>query len=551
MLPHNIRIFATEATREAPNSAELIGSIRAATGLEVTVLKKEEEGRLGAVGILSSVGDCRGSGAGEQGKGGGVCVDLGGGSCQFTWLAPGYDDEYYLDMLGVKKKTKGGAKTVSVPLGAAALVNKLGKVRRADAAGGQDFEHEIGEALQRALSGVSVNRVTDSSKSKVDQPHYTSIYNENGIQLYLSGGGLRAWGYLLMSTRPLENRDSSQAYPINHINGYTTNPTHLHSLLSDIPPKDVLQKHPRISTRRATQLPATAGFLRILLAVLPPVSRITFAQGGLREGALLSLLPPEARSAVAPKIDPPIHMGKFEVLLRNSVPHDHDDSGNKVPEIFDMILPTLGHSLNLHSAFSKEDRAAAALRASTTGDIFAGADHGIIHSHRAALAVALCERWGGYDDLPVSLRGDKGGWELVPGEDSIFYDALLRQVLSPEEAWWAVFLGRVAAVLGEVYPAGKDLKGERSHDEEQEEENERLGIEARWASYSKKGYPLLKIDLEFIGLKESTVRELYGKAIKGIEKIGKKRNWPRAASGESEEARWGIKTDVTILGTSS
>jgi len=68
----NVRILATEATRNAINSAEYISAIENAMGepWKVDLLKKEDEGRIGALGVASSVGGS----AGLEG----LVMDLGG-----------------------------------------------------------------------------------------------------------------------------------------------------------------------------------------------------------------------------------------------------------------------------------------------------------------------------------------------------------------------------------------------------------------------------------------------------------------------------------------
>ncbi|KAF5228571.1 hypothetical protein FOXYS1_15986, partial [Fusarium oxysporum] len=65
----NIHVVATEATRAALNSAEFIKKIKAATGLVVDMLPKEDEGRIGSLGVASGFSDIRG-----------LMMDLGGGS---------------------------------------------------------------------------------------------------------------------------------------------------------------------------------------------------------------------------------------------------------------------------------------------------------------------------------------------------------------------------------------------------------------------------------------------------------------------------------------
>lgn len=75
----NVRILATEATRTAINADDYIGRIEKALGepWKVTLLKKEDEGRVGALGVVSSVGGSNGLE--------GLVMDLGGRSFPFVW----------------------------------------------------------------------------------------------------------------------------------------------------------------------------------------------------------------------------------------------------------------------------------------------------------------------------------------------------------------------------------------------------------------------------------------------------------------------------------
>lgn len=93
-----IRVLATEATRTAPNSEHFMHQLRAATGWAVTLLAKEDEGLLGAYGIASSFAEVRG-----------LCMDLGGGSTQLSWI--------YTENGEVQTPKT----AVSLPYGAAAL----------------------------------------------------------------------------------------------------------------------------------------------------------------------------------------------------------------------------------------------------------------------------------------------------------------------------------------------------------------------------------------------------------------------------------------------
>ena len=63
----NIRVLATEATRNASNSEDYRRQIKEATGWEVDMLPKEVEGKVGAMGVASSFANVEG-----------LVMDLGG-----------------------------------------------------------------------------------------------------------------------------------------------------------------------------------------------------------------------------------------------------------------------------------------------------------------------------------------------------------------------------------------------------------------------------------------------------------------------------------------
>lgn len=71
----HVRIIATEATRTAMNSEEYRKAIKKATGLEVEMLGKEEEGFVGALGVASGFSDVSG-----------LVLDLGGGVSLFSFV---------------------------------------------------------------------------------------------------------------------------------------------------------------------------------------------------------------------------------------------------------------------------------------------------------------------------------------------------------------------------------------------------------------------------------------------------------------------------------
>lgn len=375
----NIRVVATEATRNAANRDELLGAIEQKTGWTVQLLAKEEEGRLGAMGIASSVDDLKG-----------ICMDMGGGSVQLTWVAKRPTGD--IDM----------GPSVSFPYGAAALLAELGTREQVG------LQEEIGMRLQNAIE----------KELRIPQWLWEEAKCNNGFNLYLSGGGFRGWGQLLMS------HARTQPYPIPIINGYRVSSLEFFSNIST--PLDGSKSH-RISSRRASQVPAVQLLLRAMQQARLPVSEATFAQGGVREGLLYDGLSPpiRAENALVAATQPyaPSSASSFYQLL----------------DCFTLVTAPLRFAtINLlytHGPIIKDIRAAAALRSTTTG-ILASAN-GLDHFERGMLALILCERWDA--DLPVTDTG------LLKG---------MIEVCGPYLSWWAAFIGRIAKGIANLYPAG-------------------------------------------------------------------------------------------------
>ncbi|MCJ1248452.1 hypothetical protein MMC30_005670 [Trapelia coarctata] len=440
----NTRIIATEATRTALNSTEYCQTIESHTGWKVELLPKEEEGRIGALGVASSFSSITG-----------IVMDLGGGSIQLSWLST-QNSTVEIDP----------AHITSLPYGAAAM-KRL--VSEAEATG------------PSALASLSAQLSTDlrSAIAKLAIPPTTK-----DLHLYLSGGGFRGWGYLLMAAHPIS------PYPIPLINGFSV-PKSL--FLSSAPTQSPSSSSTfRISTRRATQVPAISFLISALASALPSLTSISFAQGGVREGLLFATLPPQIQSqhplvaATLPYAPP--STPALLTLLQSAIPSP--PAPIAIPAFLHStpFLTALTHLLSHHATHPKDIRAPAALRSTTTG--FLASSHGLLHADRALLALTLCARWGGE----------------IPPVDSEFHRNLERLV-GAEAAWWATYLGAVARGVGETYPAGVVRAGE-----------ERVRLMTRWEG--EVGKVVVGVVVR-VGGEEGTVPEWVGV----LEKVGKKKNW--------------------------
>ena len=393
----NINVLATEATREAINSVSFRQQIHDATGWTVEMLLKEEEGRVGAMGVASSARTVQG-----------LIMDLGGGSVQLTWMSE--ED-------GAVTIAPGAS--VSLPYGAAALLRRL-----------QEAEAQGPGAVDALASEVRAN-----ISAAWTQVRPSNLGAHQSFPLFLSGGGFRGWGNVLLDSHRV------QPYPIPIINGFTVSASSFREtskIQANVEAKG--SSIFRVSDRRAGQIPAVAFLVTQLTAALPPVSTVRFAQGGVREGFLFTGLPASVRAQipldVATLAHAPPSADRLTSHLLSSLPTD-PKQGPKCPSLLTSLARPLAHLLYAASPIPKEGRAASSLRLTTTG-LLAGV-HGLSHAERAALALTLCERWGGEKDLSPT--------------DVDFY-ARLQATLTPEQAWWTRYLGRVAALLGYLYPAG-------------------------------------------------------------------------------------------------
>ena len=447
----NIRVVATEATRNAINKNDLLGAIEQKTGWTVQLLAKEEEGRLGAMGIASSVDDLRG-----------ICMDMGGGSVQLTWVDKRPTGE--VDM----------GPSVSFPYGAAALLAELSTREQVG------LQEEICMRLQNAIE----------KELRIPQWLWEEANSNNGFNLYLSGGGFRGWGQLLMS------HARTQPYPIPIINGYRVSNLEFFSNVST--PLHESKGH-RISSRRASQVPAVQLLLRAMEQARLQVSHATFAQGGVREGLLYDGLPPPIRAenalvAATQSYAPPSASVFYQLL-----------------DCFTLVTaPLRVATINLlytHGPITKDIRAAAALRSTTTG-ILASAN-GLDHFERGMLALILCERWDA--DLPVTDTG--------------LLNSMI-EVCGPYLSWWAAFMGRIAKGIASLYPAGLVRQGGQKV---------ALEIILTPASQVPESNPpaipeschlkinILSEDVEVVGLVNDWARDL--------SKLGKKKYWQNGIKG--------------------
>lgn len=471
----NVRILATEATRTAPNGEEFRNKVKTATNLTVELLSEDDEGRIGALGIVSSF----------PAPINGVVLDLGGGSVQISWVR--------IDVGGDLQRSESA---VSMPFGAAAMMGRLDSGTKS-----QDLASEIVHSFRQALEDLMI-------------PKDMLGEDGEGLTLYLSGGGFRGWGYALMDRHPI------QPYPIPIINGFSTdakqfNPRVVLSQGSGPVTDEIF----RISERRASQSPAVTLLITSLLTILPRVSTINFAQGGVREGSLFSILPTSIQTQhpliVATIPYATTERNSLTNIIECAIPQSNNKNNNlplllTLPSSRSALVIALASLITYHNSCPKDIKPSAALRSTTTGIL--ASTHSLTHEIRAWLALALLARWGGTrEDLPKT--------------DIPFYDGLTA-LIGPESAWWAGYIGRAAGVVGALFPAGTGIK------------NVSWNWDAKWSEMGGKkgGAGVVVISVDWAGDDED-VR----KALRLLRKWGKKKKW------EARGVR-GCKIEIEIEG---
>ena len=421
---NQIRIVATEATRKAVNSKDFRKIIQDATDWTVELLPKEMEGRIGSLGVASSYENVAG-----------LMMDLGGGSTQLTWIMT-EDGEISMSERG----------SVSLPYGAAALTQSLQTLGPVGSKEYQAFEREVVADLKTAIRDIEIPEVL-----------FDQARSSSGLHIYLSGGGFRGWGFVLMSEHAIS------PYPIPIINGFRSDISTFRdtqAVQAAVSRKDAPGVF-RVSARRAGQVPAVAFLVTCLSQALPSVTDVYFCQGGVREGMHFADMDAKYRrhSPLVTMTQPHARPSTVEIVKILDEAVRPSSTFIHTGKLGGTMLTAFVQGMFAHMAHVKDFQGGAALRSTTTG-IFSDA-HGLSHEQRALLALLLCERYGGYK-------------ALSPTEQD-FYRRMFR-IVPTGMGWWCMYIGRVAAVLADVYPAGV-VKEERVKVSSQLDEDKKVCID--------------------------------------------------------------------------
>ncbi|UKZ82419.1 hypothetical protein TrVFT333_010207 [Trichoderma virens FT-333] len=475
----NIHVVATEATRKAINSAKFLQVVKEKTGLTIEMLPKEIEGQIGALGIAS--GFTRLSG---------LVMDLGEAAPKSLGCPLG---------------------SFSFPYGAAALSRQLHDLRKGkkkdegDAAVAQ-FRQEMIQNFRDAYAHLQIPDVM-VEKAK----------EQGGFRIYLSGGGFRGWGYLLLYL----NQSHGKHYPISVINGYTVGKDQFEDTdtVKQIAKaaKDVF----RVSDRRRSQVPAVAFLVNVLAEAIPHgIREAHFCQGGVREGYLFRTLSPEVRElsplAVATQNFAPISYRTIQELIKSAIPKPSKNETKKFPDDFgEHVIDSFANVMYVHMFMSKETASTTALYSTSVGIM--SSTHGVSHQDRARLALMLESRYRG---------------ELPPRE--MEFREALRSLITPEEVWWTTYLGRVGYLITRLYPSG-----------EIDTAKPRVVFSSEWSwtmgkKKNKEGF-VLTISVQKQKEDRAHLKQALEDNVKVIKKVGKKKHWI------GKDDPWGMKVKVEVV----
>ncbi|KAH8698408.1 putative transcription regulator [Talaromyces proteolyticus] len=487
-VPSNrIRIVATEATRTAINSAEIVASIEKTTGYKVELLEKAREGLLGAWGIASGYSDIEG-----------LAMDLGGGSTQITWVVS-HGAELHISPQG----------SVSFPYGAGALSRTLAELKKGKS------KKEANRAVERLRQEMDNNFRDAYNKLEIPERLAEEAKKNGGFRMYISGGGFRGWGYLLLYLHQTKGRH----YPISIINGYRAESDEFAKTETLKEIARTSDRIFRVSDRRRKQVPAVAFLVNVLAESLPHgIKEVYFCQGGVREGILFQQLLPVIR------LQDPLEVATTPLrtrsadsigdMLLGAIPTSSAGNRLSIPSTLNVhVIQAFANSMYAHAGISKELASTVALYSTSTG-ILAQA-HGISHGDRTRLALMLQERYGSH---------------LPPREEKA--KSAFQDLLSAQEVWWIRYIGKLGLVLGILFPTGII-----------DSFWPRVLLSVQWASNLGKRQNKFGIELTFTVHATSdhmAIKEILERAKGKIEKVGKKKNRIGGKAG------WGVKIKVII-----
>ncbi|KAK3906762.1 Ppx/GppA phosphatase family-domain-containing protein [Staphylotrichum tortipilum] len=426
--PTQMRVFATEAMRRAQNATAMLEAIRAAApGLSVCILAPQVETLFGSLGARSGFVDVKG-----------LFLDLGGGSVQMTYLDTQGDKAGFPEG-DLGPEVAAALAGQSLPFGAARLIKVLEQSdAETQAAQISQLRSGMSEAFRTLRAQFPSLAATAAAAEKHRGSAEGTSAGEQGIDVYLCGGGFRGYGSMLMHNHPI------QPYPVPSVGSLTVSGTFFgqtQQLLKFNCSFD--DKIFGMSKRRRAQFPAIIAVVEALIAAVPPIRSVTFCSGGNREGALMVSLPSDVRES-NPLL---LFENATESPVELSVP---SPQRAEVQDVLDILLSAFPPDLHLGPAVTvfglqlgaryarqiwtrlgedDDANASAALH-----DAISCPDQpGLTHLARAVLGVTLCARWGA---------------RLAPIDEQLHQNLrALMDSADPDASFWADYTGAVTAAM--------------------------------------------------------------------------------------------------------
>lgn len=267
---HNVtsmRLIATEACRRAKNGREFMQRIRQETGLQLEIIKPEEEARLALLSCAPLVQD-------DAEKV--LIIDIGGGSTELIWIClkevePAKRSEALFDLrpsaIHQERRAHSGAKIidwVSVPLGVATLF--------------QQFRDVEDDSARFALMSCAFDDALAGFLPYDD----LEIGNHQGLSLIGTSGTVTTLGSMHLGLK---------RYDRTRVDGMALGRTHIDTVIRRFLDLGLEGRRaaPEIGRDRAELIMSGSAILQTVMRAWP-VEYIRVADRGLREGILFSLM---------------------------------------------------------------------------------------------------------------------------------------------------------------------------------------------------------------------------------------------------------------------
>ncbi|CAM4188897.1 exopolyphosphatase/guanosine-5'-triphosphate,3'-diphosphate pyrophosphatase [Paenibacillus endophyticus] len=272
----NIRAVATAAIRNAHNRTEILGRIKAETGLTIELLSGEDEASYGFLGMINSLNIKDG-----------LLIDIGGGSTELSLF-----------------RNRALVRSVSFPFGCVSLNKRFG-------AKGMLLDEEL-----KALEML----VTEAVKN---EPWIGEL---PGLPLVGVGGTVRALGKM---------HQAAYKYPFPQTHNYPATSEHVDELFHQMRklPLDKRRKLPGLSKERADVVVPGVAILRVLFRAAK-ASYYRICGAGLRDGLFHA-----TRFPNHPKLDDVLKYSLTNLsALHPEAPKQHVMQVNRIAlEIYDVL----------------------------------------------------------------------------------------------------------------------------------------------------------------------------------------------------------------------